>query len=79
MVPASDEAVSFEQHIKPLFRPRDQESMSWALDLFSYEEVKAKASAILERLRDGSMPCDGEWPDDQVERFERWMETGMQE
>jgi hypothetical protein len=25
------------------------------------------------------MPCDGEWPDEQVERFQRWTETGMHE
>ena len=40
---------------------------------------KENATAILERLRDGSMPCDGEWPEEQVERFQRWTETGMHE
>jgi hypothetical protein len=71
------EAVSFEQEIKPLFRPEDQESMAWAFDLSSYDEVKEHASAILERLREGSMPCDGEWPAEQIRRFEQWIETGM--
>ena len=79
VVPAADERVSFEEDIKPLFRPMDHESMAWAFDLASYEEVKENATAILERLRDGSMPCDGEWPEEQVERFERWTETGMHE
>ena len=78
-MPAADETVSFEEDIKPLFRPMDRESMAWAFDLSSYEEVKEHATAILERLRDGSMPCDGEWPDEQVERFRRWTETGMRE
>lgn len=73
----ADEPMSFERHIKPLFRPMDYESMAWALDLSSYDEVKDHATAILERLREGSMPCDGEWPEDQVERFQRWTETGM--
>jgi hypothetical protein len=75
-VPA-DAAVSFERDIKPLFRPEDQESMAWAFDLSSYDEVKEHATAILDRLREGSMPCDGEWSDDHVQRFERWIETGL--
>jgi hypothetical protein len=78
-VSAADEPVSFEQDIKPLFRPTDLESMAWAFDLSSYDEVKDHAAAILERLREGSMPCDGEWPEEQVERFQRWTETGMLE
>jgi hypothetical protein len=53
--------------------------MAWAFDLSSYDEVEDHATAILERLRDGSMPCDGEWPEEQVERFQRWTETGMLE
>jgi len=75
-VPADGE-VSFERDIKPLFRPDDQESMAWAFDLSSYEDVKEHATAILDRLRDGSMPCDGEWSDDHVQQFERWIETGL--
>jgi hypothetical protein len=79
VVSAADEGVSFEEDIKPLFRPMDHESMAWAFDLASYDEVKENAAAILERLRDGSMPCDGEWSEGQVERFQRWTETGMHE
>jgi hypothetical protein len=78
-VSAADELVRFEQDIKPLFRPVDYESMAWAFDLSSYDEVKDHATAILERLREGSMPCDGEWPEEQVEQFQRWIETGMLE
>lgn len=76
---AADERVSFAEDIKPLFRPMDYESMAWAFDLASYDEVKENATAILARLRDGSMPCDVEWPEAQVERFQRWTETGMYE
>jgi hypothetical protein len=78
-VSSADKPVTFEQDIKPLFRPVDHESMAWAFDLSSYNEVKEHARAILERLRDGSMPCDGEWPEEQVGRFQRWTETGMLE
>jgi hypothetical protein len=53
--------------------------MAWPFDLSWYDEVTENAAAILERLRDGSMPCDGEWPDEQVARFRRWTETGMRE
>jgi hypothetical protein len=74
---AAAEELSFEHDIKPLFRPEDQESMAWAFDLSSYDEVREHASAILDRLREGSMPCDGEWPEEDVQRFERWIESGM--
>ena len=78
VVPAADERVSFEEDIKPLFRPTDLESMAWAFDLSSYDEVKDHAAAILERLREGSMPCDGTWPAERIDTFERWITTGMQ-
>lgn len=78
-VSAADGDVSFEKDIKPMFRPQDQESMAWAFDLASYDDVKEHATAILDRLRDGSMPCDGEWSEDHVGRFRRWTETGMHE
>ena len=45
-------------------------------DLGSYEDVSDYADRILERLRRGSMPCDGAWPPQQVEAFERWVSGG---
>lgn len=71
--PVSTEPPSFEQDIRPLFRDRDRGSMKFAFDLWSYEDVSANATAILDRLRDGSMPCDGAWPSDQITTFERWI------
>ena len=71
--PTADEAPSFEQHIKPLFRERDRGSMKFAFDLWSHEDVSEHADAILGKLRDGSMPCDGAWPAEQVSTFERWI------
>ncbi len=76
-LPEAGQPVSFAAHIKPLFRPRDRDSMSFALDLWSYEDVKAHAADIMVRLRDGSMPCDGAWPEDRVEVFARWTTTQM--
>jgi hypothetical protein len=49
----------------------------FGLDLSSYEDVKAKAAAILERLKDGTMPCDDPWPKEQLALFEQWIEEGM--
>jgi hypothetical protein len=70
-------AAGFESDIKPLFREDDRNAMTWAFDLWSYEDVKENATEIVERLRDGTMPCDGAWPNEQIELFERWIESGM--
>ena len=78
-LPAPDEQPSFAQHIKPLFRPRDQRSMQFAFDLWSYDDVRQHAPAILERLRNGTMPCDGAWPKERTDAFARWIDTGMAE
>jgi truncated hemoglobin YjbI len=76
-LPEEGEPVGFEQHIRPLFRERDRKSMRFAFDLWSYADVKANAGGILERLQDGSMPCDGAWPEEKVAAFRRWTKTGM--
>jgi len=76
VIPDADEPLSFETHIKPLFRERDQQSMHSHFDLWSYEDVSEHADAILARLQDGSMPCDGAWPQARVDVFQRWTETG---
>ena len=73
----SNELITFTQHIKPLFRARDRQSMQWAFDLWSYEDVARHAQGIFHRLQSGSMPCDGAWPRAQVEIFQRWMTSGM--
>jgi hypothetical protein len=69
--------LSFERDIRPLFRDKDVESMSGHFDLSSYEEVSEHADAIHAHLADGSMPCDGAWPAENVERFGQWMEAGL--
>jgi CDGSH-type Zn-finger protein/truncated hemoglobin YjbI len=76
VLPGPDEAVGFDKHIKTLFRQRDRQSMKFAFDLWAYDDVSHHADAILERLRNGSMPCDGAWPNDRVDVFQRWVETG---
>ena len=76
--PGPDDTVSFAAHIKPLFRARDRQSMSFAFDLWSYEDVRAHAAAILDQVQGGSMPCDGAWSGDKVEAFKRWTDSGLQ-
>jgi hypothetical protein len=73
---STDEPLSFERHIKPLFREGDRQSMKQAFDLWSYDDVVRNSSAILGRLRDGTMPCDGAWPDEEVALFQTWVEAG---
>ncbi|HSR85552.1 MAG TPA: ferritin-like domain-containing protein [Streptosporangiaceae bacterium] len=76
-LPGPTEAVGFAAHIKPLFRERDRQSMSFALDLWSYDDVRSRSAEILARLQDGSMPCDGAWPEARTTVFKRWIDTGM--
>jgi hypothetical protein len=59
----NDQPMSFEEHIRPLFREGDRQSMKWAFDLWSHDDVTRNSDAILERLRNGTMPCDGAWSD----------------
>jgi len=50
--------------------------MQGSFDLWSYADVSAHASDILEHVRDGSMPCDDAWPADRVALFEKWIDAG---
>ena len=75
-MPTADQPVSFAQHIKPLFRPTDRQSMSFAFDLWDIDDVRSNADAILGRLEQGTMPCDGGWSSDKVELFSRWVQAG---
>jgi hypothetical protein len=75
--PTEGGKLSFERDIKPLFRTKDRDSMQAAFDLFQYEDVVENADAILDSLRSGQMPCDGAWPDADVDKLQRWIELGM--
>jgi hypothetical protein len=68
--------LSFESDIRPLFRETDRAEMEWAFDLWDYDDVKENAEAILERMEDGSMPCDDPWPEDRIELFRKWVAEG---
>ena len=68
---------SFARDIQPLFREDDRASMDFAFDLWDYQDVRTHAPDILTRLSEGTMPCDGEWPEQQIALFRRWVDGGM--
>ena len=73
---AAGERPSFEKHIKGLFRPMDRNSMKFAFDLWTYEDVRTHADAILARVKAGTMPCDKAWAPEKVSLFQHWTEEG---
>lgn len=79
VIPGPDERVGFIDHVKPLFRKMDRESMSFVFDLWQSADVRRHANEILRRLESGTMPCDGEWPKEKIDLFRRWVETDMAE
>ena len=69
--------LSFARDIQPLFREDDREAMQFVFDLWNYRDVSTYAESILERLEDGSMPCDEEWPAERIDLFRRWIDENM--
>ena len=67
---------SFEQDVRPLFREQDRVEMAFALDLWSYAEVRAAAEGVYDRLRDGTMPCDAAWPPERLALLRAWIDGG---
>ena len=74
--PSEGNQLSFERDIKPLFRTKDRDSMLQAFDLFDYGAVVERSDAIVGALRSGKMPCDGAWPDSQVDKLQQWIGQG---
>jgi hypothetical protein len=67
---------SFAADIRPLFRDKDISEMLFVFDLSQYDDVRTHATAIYDRLADGSMPCDETWPADQIGLFRQWLDEG---
>src|SRR5262249_3201723 len=82
---------SFQTDIRPLFRQSDGDAMLNAtlvggaanvIDLTKYDQVKAKANAILASLQAAppqQMPCDAPWSQDMINTFIAWMNAGFPE
>ena len=74
MSPAA--APTFEDDIRPLFRDSDRNAMLAAFDLWSFDDVRENADAIVGAVRAGSMPGDMQWPAEQVDLLQSWIEGG---
>jgi hypothetical protein len=74
--PPAPGPVTFAVDIRPLFRQKDRDAMRKAFDLWQYEDVVTHAVAIASKLHAGTMPCDGPWPAEQVNLFDRWVDQG---
>ena len=78
--------ASFAADIRPLFTERDVQAMSKAFNLASYDDVKARAALIYDRIRgiNGAvMPPppprgEGPWPKYRIDLFAKWMADGCQ-
>ncbi len=68
---------AFGTDIRALFREKDRGSMLSRFDLWSLDDVREHASAILAVLQTGTMPCDGPWRSEDIELFGRWIDSGM--
>ncbi|MEP7342258.1 MAG: hypothetical protein ABI977_31305, partial [Acidobacteriota bacterium] len=78
-VPPPTGPLSFAADIKNLFRDPDDRSIMLAIsrfDLHKFEDVRDNAERILARIEDGTMPCDGSWPPDRIEKFRKWITEG---
>ena len=77
--------TSFQADIRPLFTERDVQGMSKGFNLASYDDVKARAAAIYDRIRGiggAVMPPppprgQGPWPQSRIELFAKWMADGF--
>ena len=75
---AAQAQLSFAQDIKPLFREfPDRASMLFLFDLHDYDDVRANADGILDSVKTGRMPCTGRWPQEDVQKFEAWINAGF--
>jgi len=67
---------SFDQDIRRLFREKDRNSMLYRFDLWSLDDVRLNAEAIYGAVASGSMPCDEQWPNSEIDLLRRWIDGG---
>lgn len=78
--------TSCQADILPLFTKRDIHTMSKAFNLRTYDDVKAHAAAIYDRIRGiggAVMPPPprrgkGPWPQSRIDLFDKWIAEGHQ-
>jgi hypothetical protein len=71
--------TSFAHDVRPLFRDKDVEAMTFMLDLSDYDDVKENADDILATVEQGTMPCDLAWTTEQVAVLRQWMSEDFPE
>ena len=47
--------------------------MDFAFDLWSFDDEKASAEPILDRVEDGTMPCDETWSENELQVLRLWI------
>jgi hypothetical protein len=60
----------------------DREHMSFKFDLWNYQDVVRNADDILARVENHTMPTPdsgGPWPDEWIQLFRRWKDTGFKQ
>ena len=78
--------TSFAADIRPFFTDRDIHAMSKAFNLASYDDVKAHAAVIYDRIRGiggAVMPPppprgEGPWAQSRIDLFAKWIADGYQ-
>ena len=76
--------TSFATDIRPLFTERDIQGMAKGFNLATYDEVKAHAAAIYDRIRGiggAVMPPppprgEGQLPQPRIDLFAKWLADG---
>ncbi len=77
-----EKPTSFAADILPLFTPIDIQHMAFFCDLSNYDDVKANAQDILERLKGHGgrimpPPPRDPWTDTNIALFASWIEDGF--
>ena len=76
MLPGDDEPVRYQKaHPGAVPRPGTVDRCA-PPSTCSDDDVRTHADAILDRVRNGSMPCDGAWPAEKIDAFQRWVSAG---
>ncbi len=73
------ERVRYESDIRPLFRDFDVETLQKldGIDLDDVESVRSHCKELQERLNKGSLPYDACLSSEQIELFNRWIDSDM--
>ena len=71
---------TWENPIKGYFRAKDINAMkSRKVDLATYNGVTSRIKDIWDQLSSGAMPCDAPWPQEKLDTFKQWKDSGAPE